>query len=172
MSREDFVAVAVRLFAIYLLIGILKHVPGAVQLFSQPQGIGWAIAYVVMLSIALLVCALLWRFPVTVARNFLPVMREPRSERSLDSSVAMSVGLTLIGVWVMAYGISDAIYWLTLFARSRQIGVGVLEWQPDQIADMAATAVELALATWLIFGSTGIKRLIYRYRFEEPPGAP
>ena len=172
MSREDFVAIAARLFSIYLLISLIKHVPGAAQLISQDHGAGLVIFYAVALIIGLLVCALLWFFPLTVARKLLPVMHEPRSEQSLDSSAAMSVGLTLIGVWVMAYALVDATYWLTLLVRTRQLDTAYFEWTPDQIAGMVATVIEVFIATWLIFGNVGIKRLIYRYRYGASSGTP
>ena len=172
MSREDFVAIAARLFSIYLLLSVIKHMPLTMQLISQDQGEIWEFLYALVLVLGLIVCALLWFFPLTVARKLLPVMREPRSEQALDASIAMSVGLTLIGVWVMAYALVDAVYWLTLFVRTRQIDATHFEWSHDQIAGIVATAVELFIAVWLIFGSAGIKRLIYRYRYGASLGAP
>ncbi|MGH8085442.1 MAG: hypothetical protein ACREPV_09220 [Lysobacter sp.] len=173
MSREDFVAIAVRLFSIYLLLSTIRYVPGAVQLFSQDQGIVWASLYGFILILGFFVCVLLWFFPLSVARKLLPVMHEPRSEQSLDASTAMSVGITLIGIWVMAFGLVDAIYWIVLFVRAQQVDTtAYFEWLPDQIAGMVATAAEVLLAAWLIFGSRGVKRLIYRYRYGASLGAP
>jgi len=99
-------------------------------------------------------------------------MREARSEKALDASVAMSVGLTLIGVWVMAYALVDGVYWLTLLVRMQRANATSFDWSPDQIAGMIATPVEILIALWLIFGSAGIKRLIYRYRYGASSDAP
>ena len=172
MSREDFIAVAARLFSVYLLFSVIKHVPLTVQLISQDQGEIWAALYALVLVLGLVGCALLWFFPLTLARKLLPVMREPRSEQALDASTAMSVGLTLIGVWVMAYGLVDAVYWLTLLVRTRQIAATYFEWSHEQVAGILATAAEIGIAVWLIFGSRGIRRLIYRYRYGASAGAP
>ena len=172
VSREDFIAVAARLFAIYLLLSIIKYIPSSVQFLAQDAGASWMALYATVLVVGLVVCALLWFFPLTVARKLLPVMREQRSEQALDASVAISIGLTLIGVWVMAYGLVDGVYWLTLIVRTRQMNPAYFEWMPEQIAGMFATAVQILIALWLIFGSTGIKRLIYRYRYGASQGAP
>jgi hypothetical protein len=164
MSREDVIAVAVRVFAIFLLVTVVRTFPSAIALINQegPRASLALVALVSVLSLAL--CALLWFFPLSVARKLLPTMREPRSETAMNGSVALSVGLTLLGVWVLSSALPDATYWVILFLLSRRIDAGPIEWQHDQIANMVATAGQLALAVWLIFGSSGIKRLILRFR--------
>jgi hypothetical protein len=164
MSREDVIAVAVRIFAIFLLVSVVRTLPGAIALIDQvePKPSLALVALVSVLGLAL--CAWLWFFPLTVARKLLPAMREPRSETAMDGSVALTVGLTLLGIWVLSHALPDAIYWVTLFLLSRRIDAGHIDWQNDQIANILATAGQLALALWLIFGSAGIKRLILRFR--------
>ena len=164
MSREDVIAVAVRVFAIFLLVSVVRTFPSAIALIDQaePKPSLALVALVSVLSLAL--CAYLWFFPLTVARKLLPAMREPRSETAMNGSVALSVGLTLLGVWVLTSALPDAIYWVILFLHSRRIDAGPIEWQHEQIANMIATTGQLALAVWLIFGSSGIKRLILRFR--------
>jgi hypothetical protein len=172
VSREDFIAVASRLFSIYLLLNVVRNIPSSLQLLSQDQGMAWAGLYALALVIGLLVCAGLWFFPLTVARKLLPVMREPRFESSIDSSVALSLGLTLIGVWVLAYALVDGTYWLTLLIRTEQVDTTNFVWSHEQIAGMVATAVEFVISLWLIFGNSGIKRLIYKFRYGQSFGAP
>lgn len=165
MSREDFVAMASRLFSIFLLLTIARHVPSAVALFSGDMDATFAALVIAVLVGGLVVCAFLWFFPLTVARKLLPVMKEPRSETSMDASIALSVGLTLIGVWLMARAIVDAVYWIALYLRTQPVDAAYYAWGHEQVASVAATVVEFALAIWLIFGVLGIKRLIYRYRY-------
>ena len=132
----------------------------------------WAALYGFVLILGLFVCSFLWFFPLTVARKLLPVMREPLAEKPIDSSIALSLGLTLIGVWLLAYALVDGVYWLTLVIRTQQIDMTYFEWSDEQIAGMVATIVELVISAWLILGSSGIRRLIYRFRYGEPQGAP
>lgn len=167
MSREDYVAIASRLFSIYLAYIIVRTVPGALQLARQEQGLSLLIVYFAVLGGGLLVCALLWFFPLTVARKLLPVMREPRSEDAVGPATALSMGLTLIGVWFLAGALVDASYWLVLVMRIKQVDDMQLTWDHEQIANMAATAVQLVAGLWLILGSRGIRRLIYRFRYGD-----
>ena len=166
LSREDLVAVGVRLFSVFLFLGVIKQVPGVVQFFAvDDQGRAWAIFNALALLSGALICVLLWFFPLSIARRLLPVMREPRTEPPMDASLALSTGLTLMGVWVLAYGIVDAIYWFTLFIRTRQALAAYFEWSHEHVANVLATLAELIIGLWLVFGSTGIRRLIYRYRY-------
>jgi len=167
MIREDVVAVASRLFAIYVILNILKNAPSTALLISQDGGMGWATLYALALVLGLALCAYLWFFPLTIARRLLPVMREPRSEQVVDASVALSLGLTLIGVWLLANAVIDSLYWLTLFLHTRRVSELGFEWSSDQLANMAATASQLVISLWLLLGSTGIKRLIQKYRYGE-----
>lgn len=164
MSREDVVAIAVRLFSIFLLLGVLRQLPGTIALFSLDMDRGLAVPALLLLFLGALVGVLLWFFPLSVARKLLPVMREPRSEQAMDARIALTVGLTLIGVWVLAYALVDAAYWFTLFVRTRHPGAVYFEWSHEQVANVVATVVEVAVAIWLIFGASGIRRLIHRYR--------
>ena len=165
MSREDVVAVAVRLFAIYVVFTILRTSPAAAQFLSSNDGVVWASVFIAVLVICALICAFLWFFPLSIARKLLPAMREPRSEQAVGERVALSLGLTLIGVWFFASALTDATYWLVLVIRSKQLKDIPMEWTDKQIASMAEVAVQLLLSVWLIFGSAGIRRIVYKFRY-------
>lgn len=160
MSREDVIAVAVRLFAIFLFITLLRFFAGMMTLHQVSPLLVWVVPVV-----GVAICALLWFFPLSIARKLLPVMREPRSEAGMDGSMALSVGLTLLGVWLLATALPNATYWLSLFVLSRQSSGYHLDWGPEQMASIATTIAELVLAVWLVFGSAGIRRLILRFRY-------
>jgi Na+/melibiose symporter-like transporter len=168
MSREDYVALGVRLFAVYVGIKTLLATPASIQAIFRGDGMAWAWLYALVLIITIGICLFLWFFPLTIARKLLPVMKEPKSEESIDASVGLSLGLTLLGVWLLAQGLLDSLYWLSLVLRAKhliQTQHYNFEWQPDQIASMAVTLFELVIGAWLVLGSTGVRRLIYRFRY-------
>ena len=165
MSREDFIAVATRLFAVYMLFVTIGNIPGMVFGISQPGGGTWFWLYLLVVAFALCFIGLLWYFPLTVARKLLPVMREPRSERTLDAPTAFSIGITLVGLWFLANAVADAVYWLTFWFRLGQADTLEVELLADHVAGMVATGAQLLIALVLLLGSGGIRRLIYRYRY-------
>ncbi len=128
----------------------------------------WIGIYITTLLGAGLLCAFLWFFPLSIARKLLPVMREPRSDQVIGAPAALSIGLTLIGVWYLASALVEVSYWLTLFFQSKQMSGLSIEWTRKQIASIVATVTRLLLSVWLIFGATGIRRLIYKFRYGDP----
>jgi hypothetical protein len=168
VSREDYVAIAARLFAVYIVLKTILQIPTAVQTMSQEQGTPWVWLYVLALLVSLAICVFLWFFPLTIARKLLPVMKEPRSEQTISAPIGLSLGLTLIGIWFLAHAAIDSIYWLTLIVRVKQMDPQVsFEWTPDQVASMIATVFQLGLSAWLVFGNAGLRRLIYKFRYGE-----
>lgn len=104
MSREDVIAVATRLFVIYLLFGIISAFPVTLGFLNDSQGAAatrCVLVLIITLVITLGICALLWKFPLSVARRLLPAMREKRSEQVVDARLATSLGITLIGLWFL-----------------------------------------------------------------------
>jgi len=166
VSREDYVAVAARLFAVYIAFQVVLQLPVGAQTLSQDQDMVWAGLYVLALLVSLALCAFLWFFPLTIARKLLPVMKEPRSDQAINASVGLSLGLTLIGIWFLGDGTIGAVYWLALIVRTKQhVEQLDFEWSPEQLASMASTVFEVAVGACLVLGSTGLRQLIHRLRY-------
>ena len=164
MSREDIVAIASRLFAIFVALYALSLLTSTFQVLATNQITSGAFAGIVAVLLVMLVVALLlWFFPLTIARKLLPVMKEPRSEQSIGFSNALSLALTIMGFWLLTKAMVDSVYWLILLAQVHE--APNFEWSPDQKASIAATGIRLLLSLWLIFGAVGINRLISRLKY-------
>lgn len=164
MSREDVIAVAVRLFAIHLLFGILHQIPAAADMMLVDDDLRWGLLFGVTLVAGFALCAFLWVFPLTIARRLLPAMREPRSERSIDAGLAMTLGITLMGFWFLANALLDAIYWLVFVVQAKRQGLESFHLTPDRWAGYATTVAQFVLALVLLLGASGIRNLIERLR--------
>lgn len=165
MNREDIVAVACRLCALYLLFQTIVGVPAVVQMYSDVHMQEWAVFAVVGLAAQLAIAVVFWSFPLTIARKLLPVMREARSEESLDTSVALSLGITLIGFWFLVQGAIELTYWLVRSLAMRGDTETPYFWTPENIALVWTTVVQTVIALGLVLGAPGIKRLIYWLRY-------
>lgn len=173
VAREDYIAVGIRLFAIYLALSTLGMAANAVGMAAlvESQGIGaglWTAGAAIVLVAA--TALWLWFFPLTVARKLLPVMNEPRSEQAAGPAVLASVALTLMGVWLLAGALIDATFWLTWATTMRGSGFDATPFTGEQVANMVATAVEAVLALVLIFGASGLRRLLFRFRYGPAAG--
>jgi len=169
------VATAVRLFVVFMFLRLVQAIPDAVRLLGGPDGAALGGLYVAAALVAVSVCALLWFFPLTIARKFLPAMREPRSEQTLGPGTALSVGITLIGVWLLANSSVELFYWFGLMLRDRQVGLATgatVDWSAEQFANVFAATAQLVIGTGLTLGGPRVRRLIERFRYGNSAGAP
>lgn len=169
MSREDIVAIASRLFALFLLITAIRL---GVTMISASGAFSsvWTLALfltAIFLPIAA-ISALLWFFPLTVARKILPVMREPRPPVIPGSSTALELALTVIGFWVLSTAFTDAVYWSVFLVQVYNSPIPVAV-DPTQQASLAATLAELLIGIWCVFGSRGLTNLVTRVRYAGSP---
>jgi hypothetical protein len=169
VNREDFVAVAARLLAIYIfVVGVQFVFTAGAMNHEQPGSVPVAMLVGVIAFFALVVL-LLWMFPLTIARKFLPVMRDSATGAPIDGTMAMTLGLTLLGVWLFAYSISDLVYWIVFWARTRMIDDMGVVFAPAQVANMASSLIRLVLALVLMIGPSGVKNGLLRLRHGEQP---
>jgi Ca2+/Na+ antiporter len=173
MSREDVVAVALRLFAVYLLLIVLRtSIPALTASEGDPSALPpvlWlALLVVPMLGLALL----FWVFPLSVAARLLPVMREPRPPVRAEAAEVEGIALTLLGLWLCAAALSDAVYWVIVhlsLSRS-EMWVGY-EVSSETFASMVTTGFELVLGLWLMLGSRGWQQALRRWRYAGSPAS-
>jgi hypothetical protein len=177
VSREDIIAVASRLLAVYLAV-VSTQIPISLLSLPDSQPVEASLLFIQLGTAAsiLALAALLWFFPLTVARRLLPVMRDPQPPVSVPGALALSLALAVLGFWLLAKAVSDVVYWSTVLFFSSRSAVP-MEFLPEHKADMVTTVVELAIAATLILGNRGIASWVRRLRYgkaadrQEQPGA-
>jgi hypothetical protein len=163
MTNAQIVALGVRLFAIWLAIEILRHLPGLWAFSARDGNVSGFTAIVVLVAVTLIAITLaLWRFPLAVARKLLPTATLDQAT-PLPAEQIERVGFCLLGLWLLADAVRGLAYSGVMLYYSRQPNVS-LELRPDNYAAMAQTMVELVLAIWLLFGARGLVGLLRRAR--------
>lgn len=164
MSREDIVVVAIRLFAIFLLITALRFAAQAIGApFDIPIGdLIWGIALTA--AVPLVAAVLLWFFPSSIATKLLPVMESPGTPISANGATALDVGCTLIGLWLLASALADAGYWtiILMAAAHNDWADGALA--TEDIANIIATLLQVLVALWLLLGYRQILKVLHELR--------
>jgi len=154
MSPHQAIAVAVRLFAIWLAAYALRAMSAAMlagHVDSRELVVPGAVCF-----LTLLVAVLLWFFPLTTARKLLaPVAATPAPAQGADTWLA--VGCALIGLWLLATAIPSIIRDLLYlyFSSSDYDDSGEFRrW-------LAYRVVEVVIALWLIIGTKGIVKAFW-----------
>ena len=161
MTSAQIVGLGVRLFAIWLVVSLLRHIPGIWRFNVSDAAGGDSSTNVVIVVVAVLILALaaaIWFFPLTVANKLIP--RSTRTDHiHVPIEQAESIGFSLLGLWVLTNSVPDSFYWIFMaFQASRPNSI--LELRASEYSYMVATAVEVILGIWLLFGAQGLRRLL------------
>jgi hypothetical protein len=153
MSATQATAVGIRLFAIWLGIQLLGGVVGILS-FSSTTGsnIPWAAAYIVVGAI---VVVGLWIFPLALARKLIPTSPTVAAPVATPD-VWLAVGCALLGLWVFSLALPNIIGDL-MFIRLYSTDTDMTQVRRGLLYPF----LQVLVATWLIFGAKGFRRLFW-----------
>ena len=149
MSPHQAIAVAARLFAIWLLI----HLPGQAYAFFADESRVRLITLCVVV-VELIIILAFWIFPDTVARTLLrSSSAEPPPPASADAW--LSLGCALMGLWLLATSLPSLL-------------VDVFAWSSMQLDDRSFLwrsvfydFSQVAIGVWLTLGARGFRRVVW-----------
>jgi hypothetical protein len=149
MTPHQGIAVALRVFAIWLALTTMRSVSGT--FFGSRVDHEGLIAAGVIAFLTFMVALLLWFFPLTISKKLLSSpAATPAPTETPDTWLAM--GCALIGLWLLASAIPsmvrDALFVYSSSLQDDELG-GYQRW-------LVYRFVEVALALWLIAGTRGI----------------
>jgi hypothetical protein len=165
MTPHQVLAVAVRLFAIWLAIYVLRSAPSYYRELTRLGDSTGTAATLVVAGLAIAMVAFLWLFPRTVARTLLDAKSLAPPEPA-DPDTWFATGCALIGVWLIVPALSALIYDLSIFylaQRDSRIDVADLQF------DWIYRAAEIVLGIWLVMGARGMRKLFWAIRAREQP---
>lgn len=165
MNREELVAVASRLFAVYLAISGIYLVATSIALNHEEAGTVPTALVFVAAVLPMMVAVALWLFPLTIARKLLPAMKDSESGQPIGSSNALGIGLTLMGVWLLAQSVPDAVYWTIFWSQTRTAGDPSMSLAATDVARMASAGARLLIGMLLVVGSARLNHILLRLRF-------
>ncbi len=161
MSKHQIIALGVRLFAIFLFVLSIDNLMNLLARLGQNEAINVSVAIysAIFAAIVFLVSVMLWFFPMTIAGKLLPAEQGNPTPVNLEG-IAI-VGLVLLGLWVLSWAISDAVYWGVMMRAASEYG-GWYGLDLGTRAGIIATGVEILIGLGLVLGARGLRRAIWR----------
>jgi len=159
VSPHQTVAVAVRVFAVWLATYLIRTTPFFAVSFNGHDSSGIVLATAIVTVIGFGVAATLWFFPLTIARKLLPPAAAAAAAAPAQPPEAwLSVGCALIGLWMLASSISTlARNAFALYYVDRSYGTEI----PTEIKHgMLYSLLNVAIGIWLILGARGFGRVL------------
>ncbi len=156
MSPHQTVALALRLFAIWLAIYVAREML-AFYVAGNRQGDEYSPLIVAVISVlAIIFLLVLWFFPRTIAQGLLPSSSDaPPPPASPETW--FTVGCGLLGLWVMASAVPHLLRNLIVLYLYRSY-----EMDKSSLRDgLVYYIVELVIGVSLIVGASGIRKFIW-----------
>ena len=157
MSPHQTIAVAVRLFAIWLAIYFARMVPRFYRETLKADDAAGGVGVVVIAAFVVVVVLVLWFFPRTVAKGLLDAKDLTTSETA-SPDTWFAVGCALIGIWLIVPALASVIYDLLvlyLAQRNSTLDTGNLT------LGVIYHFVEIAIGFWLLLGARGARKLFW-----------
>ena len=171
MTKNQLVALCVRLAGFYILLNTLVFLPHALRmLFDQGQlqkADGWWLLSVHTLWWTAAACMI--AFPQTVAGNWLSRHADQPLSFQWSRGDIEGTAFTLVGLYFSLHAIRELSYWMSswvfafLFYRA-----GRLDGWPSEVGitffnnapALVAAVVEFGIGLWLLFGAVGLRKLL------------
>ena len=153
MTPHQIVAVALRLLALWLGIGVLRIVPSFFVIgTSGARGSAYTLF---TLGVTAVFVIGLWFFPHSIAGKLLPSpSTEARSPTASDTWLAM--GCSLIGLWILTTTVPRLA--VDLYVLSYMPGAD--DYSPVRRSILYEFA-EAVIALWLICGAKGFRKVFW-----------
>src|SRR5262245_61233896 len=167
MTQHLILALGVRLFAVWCALVMVRELAVFLSL-PRPSDESAALGVMVSGSIIVLIILLtMWFFPKSIARGLLPQSSDAAPAQPSSYEMWFTLGIALIGLWFVASAITPILHNLGFmyFFKSS------LMTQQDLSSLRAGifySAIELVLGLLLLFGATGVRKLILRIRKAIP----
>ena len=153
MTPNQVVAVALRLFAVWLGLQTLRTVPAFFRTsgFDSPSYV-WLIF---MLALTAVIIFALWVFPRTIAGKLAPPP-DPEPQPPATTDMWLAMGCTLIGLWSLTTTVPRLVYDLIAlnalgdYADRSQLQHSVLYY-----------FAEILIAIWLVLGGKGVSKVFW-----------
>jgi hypothetical protein len=163
MTRVEIVVVAIRLLAVWVLFAgvsvLIVSIVNAGNSIHNTTGIA-----AIVLGIFLGLFGLVWKFSAEVAGWVLPVPPpEPAVNYGAIAS-AQRVGLRVIGVYMVALGLSGVGYAVVYGVAIGGDDPALATIQAQGAAELARMMVLLVFGSALFLGREGLQRILDRFR--------
>jgi hypothetical protein len=170
MDTKDVSAILLKTMGLvmlaYAVFAIPSYFPPRVNLTDQYSILDALVEAGGTLALPFVFGLLLWFFPATVTNKI--VGGKKLSGERFGAPDLERVALTVVGLWLVAYGVADMVYTLSTMV-TLQLAYGERVAQLSRyIPGIITSAAKVAMGVGLAFGAKGIARLIDRVRDYRP----
>jgi hypothetical protein len=158
MSPHQTIAVAVRLFAIWLFLSLITGLVTFASQFRWQDYPNKGLTMGLIALVTVVVVLALWFFPQTVARRLLGSSAgvSPGTPASVPPDTWLSMGCAVLGLWALASSLPAAVRDVVILKSSDAI-TDTSEVHNWLLYDLG----RMVIAVWLMFGAVGFRGIFW-----------
>jgi len=164
MTPLQMVTLAIRLVALIWAVLAISNAHQWIPYLADAELGNAASRFAFVAALQLSICVVLFMFPATIATMLLPSLKPVKTPVPTYPIEWQTVGTICVGLWVLTRARPDAFYWATYYFVARGSGVDDFASDPQHIAGIVTTVVEIALGLWLTIGGKGLAATLLRIR--------
>ena len=166
MELKKVIAIFLKFFAICLFLYTLNNALNWIPLFTDPTFAPAVYFQIASTIIFLLISLCLWYFPLSVASKLLPKTKDTKNEiTGFPCSELQTVLFTTLGLYLLFNVLSDLAYWGSFLSVYGETRFDEPLITPYDKAAIFTTVIELLIVLPLLFGQSGLKRLLNKIRY-------
>ena len=168
MDSKNILRVALRIGAVVIAIKIIELYPPHYASYTIRDDFNWYLFIGIILLptlIALFISVTMWFYPDYYLK-YLPIEESSEKVSTLDMHEVGSVLIAIIGVYIICFSFADLIYHITFVKIMNERLMSYASIEPERMALIVATIVEIIFGIFLIFGCSLITRSFLRFKKE------
>ena len=166
MNKNEFLALAIRLFGIFLLVAIIRDSSAFIfTMMNFGEGNNtWILVSSIIISIFVLGTLILIKFPLTIAGKIMPKSDSKEPIISFNKDELQYVGFTIIGMFLLVRALPDLFYWASFVFQVNVVTDPPITITAENKSNMISTACEIIIGITVLFGANGLQNIIYKIR--------
>jgi hypothetical protein len=167
MTPDKLLAVAVRVFALYFGLTGVRDIATTVARYENGIDLLSGSVIAGLLIIFTLITIVLWKFPLTIAQAIYPKATE-NTPNPWNQDEVYVAGFVVLGVYFLAEAVTNFARWAMLLIAIYRADGGFDQLDTYQKVSIALLVIQFGISLSLIFGATGLKNFIFRFRYGRP----
>ncbi|MBI3433070.1 MAG: hypothetical protein HY018_12770 [Hydrogenophilales bacterium] len=150
VTPHQLTTIVIRLFVLWYAIFLIRELPPSFS--AKLEHTGTIAPAMIGVAIVLVLLAIIFWFGASFVARFIIPHSETQIPTPWTQSQVLTVGSSLIGVWVISYSLRPIIYYGTLWFMSRDIS----GWEVGHTVSLVSALCVLVIGVWLFLGARGL----------------
>ena len=164
MTKDDIVALSLRLSSIFLFLSALSKAVTTVPNWLRAGELSISAA-LVMIVLPIMVAIIFWKYAYSLAKTFVPTVPSKAIDIKWSLAEIETTAFTVVGLYVLTSAIPNVLYLLSFVIQASALSASKTE--PGFVPRYIHAGAELFIGFWLLSGAKGLHGFLRKVRNTE-----